>query len=294
MPFLDRDDVPYKYELDLFRRVPVESAGIIANTFDLLEGRAIKAISDGLCVPNNPTPPVYCIGPLIATDNQRGVQSRDSSLPECLTWLDLQPRESVVFLCFGSLGLFSKEQLSEIAIGLEKSGQRFLWVVRNPPSNNHKLAIVAQPDPDLESLLPDGFLDRTKGRGYVVKSWAPQVKVLNHGSVGGFVTHSGWNSVLEAVCAGVPMVAWPLYAEQRFNRVLLVEEMKLALPMNEEENGFVRAAEVEKRVRELMESEEGKSIRERTVAMKIAAKEALKEGGSSRVALSKLVESWNR
>ena len=197
-----------------------------------------------------------------------------------------------MFLCFGSLGLFSIEQLKEIALGLEKSDQRFLWVVRNPPSEKHGLAVSAQPDPDLDSLLPEGFLDRTKERGLVVKSWAPQLAVLNHGSVGGFVTHCGWNSVLEAVCAGVPMVAWPLYAEQRFNRVVLVEDLKIALSMDESEDGFVSATEVEKRVRELMDSESGNSIRERTLAMKDGAKAALSEGGSSSVALTKLVESW--
>jgi hypothetical protein len=87
-------------------------------------------------------------------------------------------------------------------------------------------------------------------------------------------------------------VAWPLYAEQRVNRIFLVEEMKLALPMNESDNGFVSSAEVEERVLGLMESEEGKLIRERAIAMKIAAQAALNEGGSSRVALSQLVESW--
>jgi hypothetical protein len=190
------------------------------------------------------------------------------------------------------LGLFSKEQLREIAFGLERSGHRFLWVVRNPPSDKKSVALSAHPNIDLDSLLPEGFLDRTKDRGLVLKSWAPQVAVLNHPSVGGFVSHCGWNSVLEAVCAGVPLVAWPLYAEQRVNRIFLVEEMKLALPMNESDNGFVSSAEVEERVLGLMESEEGKLIRERTIAMKIAAKAALNEGGSSRVALSKLVESW--
>ncbi|KAJ7000165.1 UDP-glycosyltransferase 88A1-like [Populus alba x Populus x berolinensis] len=138
-------------------------------------------------------------------------------------------------------------------------------------------------------MLPEGFLDRTKERGLVLKSLAPQVAVLNHPSVGGFVSHCGWNLVLEAVCAGVPLVAWPLYAEQRVNRIFLVEEMKLALPMNESDDRFVSSAEVEERVLGLMESEEGKLIRERTIAMKIAAEAALNEGGSSRVALSKLV-----
>jgi len=88
------------------------------------------------------------------------------------------------------------------------------------------------------------------------------------------------------------MVAWPLYAEQRLNRVVLVEEMKLALSMNESEDGFVSADEVETKVRGLMESEEGELIREKAIAMKNAAKAAMDEGGSSYTAFSKLIESW--
>jgi hypothetical protein len=295
-PLLDRNEKIYENILDCSLSM-VKSAGIIVNTFESLEPRVIKAISAGLCVPEGPTPPIYCLGPLIApSSNERSGRNGagDDAVPECLRWLDLQPSRSVVFLCFGSLGLFFVEQLTEIAIGLERSGLRFLWVVRNPPTQDHSLAVTAQPDPDLDLLLPEGFLDRTKERGLVVKTWAPQVAVLNHDSVGGFVTHCGWNSVLEAVCAGVPMVAWPLYAEQKLNRVILVEEIRIALPMNESENGFVSATEVEKRVRELMDSEEGNSIRARTSCMQNDAKAALGEGGSSRVALAKLVESWKQ
>ncbi|KAJ6926201.1 UDP-glycosyltransferase 88A1-like [Populus alba x Populus x berolinensis] len=254
IPVLHRDDNAYKYFLDSSSSFP-ESAGIIVNTFVSLEARAVKTTSEGLCVPNKRTPPIYCIGPLIATEGPKDdAGSRNGTTLECLTWLDSQPVGSVVFLCFGSLGLFSKEQLREIAFGLERSGHRFLWVVRNPPSDNKSVALSANPNIDLDSLLPEGFLDRTKERGLVLKSWAPQVAVLNHPSVGGFVSHCGWNSVLEAVCAGVPLVAWPLYAEQRFNRIFLVEEMKLALPMNESDNGIVSSAEVEERVLGLMES----------------------------------------
>ncbi|XP_025012119.2 UDP-glycosyltransferase 88A1 [Ricinus communis] len=290
-PTLDRNDKAYECFLDCAKCF-YKSSGIIVNTFELLEPKAVKSISDGRCIPNATTPPVYCIGPLIVTNNKRGDNNTSNGAPQCLTWLDSQPSKSVVFLCFGSLGLFSKEQLREIAIGLERSGQRFLWVVRNPPSNNQSLAISAQPEPDLDSLLPDGFLDRTKGRGFVMKSWAPQLAVLNHDSVGGFVTHCGWNSVLESVCAGVPLIAWPLYAEQRFNKVLLVEEIKIALPMNESENGFITALEVEKRVNELMESEAANTVREQTIAMQKASKAAVTEVGSSHAALSKLIDSW--
>ncbi|GLU24331.1 hypothetical protein SLE2022_402740 [Rubroshorea leprosula] len=291
-PFLEREDGIYKWFLNVCISLP-KSAGIMVNTFEMLEPRPLKAMRDGQCVPDGPTAPIHCVGPLIATSD-RGGGSTSDSISQCLTWLNSQPSKSVVFLCFGSLGLFSVGQLKEIAVGLEKSGQRFLWVVRNPPTENQSVDIKAPSDPDLNSLLPERFLERTKQRGLVVKSWAPQVEVLNHDSVGGFVTHCGWNSILEAVCAGVPMVAWPLYAEQRLNRVLLVEEIKIALPIVESENGFVNSAEVEKRVTELMELEEGKSIRERTVAMKHAAKAALREGGSSHVALNRLIKSWKQ
>lgn len=241
MPMLDRASKEYSCFLDFSCHL-AKSAGIIINTFESLEPKFVKAISDGVCAPDvTCTPPRFCIGPLIAAaDSWQGGDRH-----ECLNWLDLQPSQSVVFLCFGSLGLLSAEQSKEIAVGLERSGHRFLWVVRSPSLDDKSSRFLLPPDPDLDSLLPDGFLDRTKDRGLVVKSWAPQVAVLSHDSVGGFVTHCGWNSVLEAVSAGVPMVVWPLYAEQRLNRVVLVEELKLALPVTESEGGFVIATELE-------------------------------------------------
>ncbi|KAI4347605.1 hypothetical protein L6164_008406 [Bauhinia variegata] len=287
-PLLDRDDPAYKSFLNCSVLTP-KTAGIIINTFEALEPTSLKALSDGSCIPDGTTPPVYCIGPLIAANNQTGGEH------ECLNWLDSQPSKSVVFLCFGSLGVFSKEQLKQIADGLERSGHRFLWVVRNPPSEESKnLADSSQNDPDLDSLLPEGFLARTKERGFVVKTWAPQVAVLNHEAVGGFVTHCGWNSTLEAVCGGVPMIAWPLYAEQRLNRVVLVEEINIGLWMHESESGLVMANEVEERVRELMESKKGELVRNRVMAVKAEAKAALLEGGSSSFALRKLVQSWKK
>jgi len=105
-----------------------KSNGIIANTFDALEPKPIKAISEGFCVAGGETPPTYYIGPLIAGEN-------GNSQHDCLNWLDKQPNRSVIFLCFGSRGAMIPEQLKEIAIGLERSGQRFMWVVKNPPDD---------------------------------------------------------------------------------------------------------------------------------------------------------------
>nr|UHB15554.1 UDP-glycosyltransferase [Paris polyphylla] len=147
LPLLDRDDEAYKGFYYLSERFS-ESDGTIINTFDALEPRAIEAISrDGM--------KLYCIGPLITEERDR------TKGADCLEWLDGQPRGSVVVLCFGSLGLFSVEQLREIAIGLERSGQRFLWVVRSPPSDDPAERFAKPAEPDLHVLLPDGFLNRT-------------------------------------------------------------------------------------------------------------------------------------
>jgi len=104
------------------------------------------------------------------------------------------------------MGTFPKEQLEEMAIGLEKSGQRFQWVVRSPRCNPEDVLGPSLPEPDLKALLPEGFLDRTKDKGLVLKSWTPQVDVLRHRASGAFVTHFGWNSTLEGIMAGLPLL----------------------------------------------------------------------------------------
>ncbi|KAF7027484.1 hypothetical protein CFC21_039524 [Triticum aestivum] len=280
-PLMDRDGASYNaflnVSLSLFR-----SAGIIVNTFRSLEPRAMDTMLAGLSAPPGLlTPPVYCIGPLIKSDEVS--VKRDN---ECLAWLDAQPKASVAFLCFGSLGRFSASQTREMATGLEASGQRFLWVVRSPPSDD------TTTEPDLDVLLPKGFLERTKGRGLVVKSWAPQGDVLAHHAVGCFVTHCGWNSVLESIMAGMPMAAWPLYAEQRMNAVFLEKEMELAVPMKGYDKEVVEAKEVAKKVKWMMDSEGGKVLRDRTLAVMRQAKEALIEDGESVATLARLVDAW--
>jgi len=248
------------------------SSGIIINTCEAIEEKAIAVLNEDATVP-----PLFCVGPLISAPY--GEEDKG-----CLSWLESQPSQSVVLLCFGSMGWFSRGQLKEIAIGLEKSEQRFLWVVRTELEGGDS----EEEKPSLDELLPEGFLDRTKEKGLVVRDWAPQREILSHDSVGGFVTHCGWNSVLEAVCEGVPMVAWPLYAEQKMNRVFMVEEMKVALALKEGKDGLVSGSELGERVRELMESDTGKEIRQSVFKMKLSAAEALVEGGTSRVALDKL------
>ncbi|CAL4974186.1 unnamed protein product [Urochloa decumbens] len=263
-----------------------KSHGLIVNSFRSLEPRAADAIANGLCTPpGRRTPPLHCIGPLLKSEEA------SANRHECLAWLDAQPEASVVFLCFGTLGRFSVEQTRQVARGLERSGQRFLWVVRRPPGEDD---MQKPADPDLDALLPCGFLARTKGKGLVVKSWAPQREVLAHAAVGGFVTHCGWNSALEAIMGGVPMLAWPMYAEQRMNKVFLVEGLQLAVAVEGYNKEMVGDEEVAAKVRWLMESDGGRELRERARAAMGRAKEALSDGGESRTSLLELVGQWKR
>ncbi|KAG6481094.1 anthocyanidin 5,3-O-glucosyltransferase-like [Zingiber officinale] len=284
---LNRESVMFEKIVHVCRRLP-DADAILINSFDLLESEALETLRSGACVPGRRMPSVYCVGPLVV-DARGDIGERKEERPACLEWLDAQPRGSVIFLCFGSMGSFSVDQLEQIATGLERSGQRFLWVIRAPPSGEGVNLILPPSEPDLDALLPEGFLERTKQRGIVVKSWAPQVEVLNHAAVGGFVTHCGWNSVLEAITAGVAMVAWPLYAEQRLNKVFLVDQMKLAVAMEGYDREMVTAEEVETKLRWVIESEGGKELRERSAAMKEKAAEARREGGSSQLAMLKVI-----
>ncbi|KAL4577611.1 hypothetical protein LXL04_013721 [Taraxacum kok-saghyz] len=185
------------------------------------------------------------------------------------TWENLEPQSlhalRIIYVSFGSGGTLSSEQITELAWGLEMSGKRFVWVVR-PPAGHikdgsfFKSGHSGKPNDQAGyDYLPKGFVTRTEKMGLVVPSWAPQVEILNHIAVGGFLTHCGWNSTLLSIGGGVPMIAWPLYAEQRMNATMLTEELKVAvtpeiLPAKE----VVGREEVEKMVRCLMEGEEGK------------------------------------
>ncbi|KAL7239300.1 hypothetical protein ACSBR2_005244 [Camellia fascicularis] len=269
-----------------------EAKGIIVNTFEELESYAVKSL---LVSPESP--PVYAVGPLLdLAGDARSGSDRD----KILKWLDEQPMSSVVFLCFGSLGCFDQPQLAEIAAALEKSGHRFLWSIRRPPPEGG-LAMPTDCGGDHEGLLPEGFLKRTENRGMVC-GWAPQTAVLGHAAVGGFVSHCGWNSILESLWFGVPIVTWPIYAEQQINAFEMVVDLDLAVELRldcrDERGGasygsggvevVVTAEEIERAVRGVMDS--GNLVRERVREVREKSREAFMEGGSSFSSLKRLVD----
>ncbi|CAK7335689.1 unnamed protein product [Dovyalis caffra] len=285
-PVHDRKDDAYKWILHICKLYNL-AAGIMVNSFIDLEPGAFKALMDEN---NIGRPPIYPVGPLIQTGSTSGLLGESD---QCLSWLDRQPNGSVLFVSFGSGGTLSHAQLNELALGLEMSGQRFLWVARSPRDkavNATYFGIQSTDDP--LAFLPEGFLDRTKGVGLVVPSWAPQIQVLSHGSTGGFLTHCGWNSILESIVNGVPLIAWPLYAEQKMNSVLLADDLKVALRVKVDEKGLVSKEDIANYSRSIFEGREGKLIRSKMNELKDAASRVLSQDGSSTHSLAEVAKIW--
>ena len=263
----------------------MDADGIIVNTAAELEQGVLSAIAKGRCTRgtgSRPAPTLYPIGPVIWFPPPAAEPPH-----ECLRWLESQPPASVVFLCFGSGGFFTAPRAHEAAHGLERSGHRFLWVLRGAPAPDTR----SPTDADLAELLPEGFVERTRNRGLVWPTAVPQKEILAHAAVGGFVTHCGWNSVLESLWFGVPMAPWPLYAEQHLNAFALVAAMGVAVAMevDRKRDNFVEAAELERAVKALMgDGEEGRKAREKAAVVQVACRNAVDDGGSSTATLSKL------
>ncbi|KAJ0728611.1 putative anthocyanidin 3-O-glucosyltransferase [Helianthus annuus] len=279
-PMLDRDNRQYNEYVRMGINFTTLSNGILVNTWRDLDSASLDALKYNEILKSVVKVPVYDIGPLTRVVDPTGSEGNN-----VIEWLDMQPVESVIFVSFGSGGTLSAEQIAELAWGLELSQQKFVWVLR-PPAGNTKdgaffTSACSVPCRPLD-FLPEGFMNRTGTRGLIVPLWAPQVTILNHKSVGGFLTHCGLNSINESILAGVPMIAWPLYAEQRLNATLLTDELQVAvrptvLPGEEE----VGREEIQKMVRSLMEGEEGKTMREKVKLLKESANHALMVDGSS-------------
>ncbi|CAK7345074.1 unnamed protein product [Dovyalis caffra] len=263
-----------------------DAKGIIVNTFSEVESHAVRAL-----LARDDTPEIFNVGPLIDHKGKSLSGSDAIKRDEILKWLDDQPEKSVVFLCFGSGGGFDEAQLKEIAIGLEKSGHRFLWSVRLKPSKGQLLSNEFN---NYGDILPEGFLERTKNIGMLC-GWTPQVEILAHKAVGAFVSHCGWNSTLEALWYGVPMITWPLYGEQHINAFQLVKELGLAVELTLDfrrdcPTDFVKAEDITKAVKTMME--QGGELREKAKATSEMAQKALVEGGSSYVVVGNLIDQW--
>ncbi|XVF20968.1 hypothetical protein REPUB_Repub12eG0049800 [Reevesia pubescens] len=252
-----------------------EVKGILVNTFWELESHAIDSLDvDGRL------PSVYPVGPILNLESSSEVHQKS----EIMKWLDEQPTLSVVFLCFGSKGSFNEDQVKEIASALEQCGHRFLWSLRQPPEPTKGMMASPTDYDEVAKVLPEGFLNRTARIGKII-GWAPQVAILGHLAIGGFVSHCGWNSTLESIWSGVPIATWPLYAEQQLNAFQLVTTLGLAVEIKmdyhkkDDEVEIVSAEKIERGIRCLMVQDS--DVRKRVKEMSDKSRKALMKGGSS-------------
>ncbi|KAJ6314662.1 hypothetical protein OIU78_018190 [Salix suchowensis] len=264
-PFTDSEPSGPLFELNMASLIAaINSYGTIINSFYELEATFADHWN------KDSGNKAWCIGPLCLVDAPRA-EREPHEKPTWIKWLDqkLQQGRSVLYVAFGSQVDISPQQLKEIAIGLKESSVNFLWVTRAK---------------ELELGGESELEERIGDRGIVVREWVDQREILMHQSVSGFLSHCGWNSVLESICAGVPILAWPMMAEQPLNARMVAEEIKVGLRVetcNGSVRGFVKWEGLKKMVEELMEGDMGKEVRKNVKEYRELARKAMEVGSGS-------------
>ncbi|XP_010691836.2 UDP-glycosyltransferase 76B1 [Beta vulgaris subsp. vulgaris] len=265
IPPLKVKDLPPERDHDVLVSMVKETKsncqGIICNTFKELEGPTLDRVHGAFLAT-----PIFLIGPLHKSSpvsKSNLVSTNESSI----TWLNKHAPNSVLYVSFGTLAAVSKEQFLEVAWGLAKSQQPFLWVTRPRLINGLEKN---------DELFPEEFLETLNERGHIV-TWAPQQQILAHPAIGGFWTHCGWNSTIESICEGVPMICFPFFGDQMMNARHVTDVLKVGLQL---EKGLERQ-EINRAIRRLMVEKEGQEMRERITSLKEKADHCLVKGGSS-------------
>ncbi|CAN6834571.1 unnamed protein product [Brassica oleracea] len=230
------------------------SYGCVFNTAECLEAEYVEYVKQRVGHDR-----VFGVGPLCLLGLDQVGTVRSSSCP-LLSWLDGCPERSVLYICFGSQKALTKEQCDALALGLEKSLTRFVWVVKKDP-------------------VTEGFEERVAGRGVVVRGWAPQLEVLRHVAVGGFLSHCGWNSVLEGLTSGTMILGWPMEADQFVNARLLVEDLDVAVRVCEGDGTVPDPVELGRVIGETM-GESGRELGARAEEMRRKLVGSVTEGSS--------------
>ncbi|XP_021724165.1 zeatin O-glucosyltransferase-like [Chenopodium quinoa] len=246
--------------------------GWIYNTSRPVEGKYVELFEK---LSPNAERKHFVLGPFNPVEfNSRSGEQRH----QCLEWLDDQEQNSVIYVSFGSSTSLSYEQIRELAIGLERSGQKFVWVIRNSDS----VDVFAEGE-KRRPQLPEGYEERVKNRGIVVADWAPQLEILAHPSTGGFMSHCGWNSCIESISMGVPIAAWPMHSDQPRNTVLVTDVLKIGTPVRDWAHcdQLVMSSTIENAVSTLMATEEGQQMRKRATDLGHAVRGSLAKGGAA-------------
>ncbi|KAG8657923.1 hypothetical protein MANES_03G102850v8 [Manihot esculenta] len=295
LPDLVKRRTEFSEFFDKLKEAERKSFGLLMNSFYGLE----SAYSDHFTKVTGIK--AWHLGPVnlfrSVDDKALGGDKATISEQRCLRWLDSKEPNSVLYVCFGSTARFSKAQILEIGNALEDSSYSFIWVVGKVLKEDNNEDHQQQE----EWWLPEGYEEKLKenGKGLVIKGWVPQVLILHHPAIGGFLTHCGWNSILEGLCAGLPMVTWPIFAEQFYNEKLVTQVLKFGEPVGNktwrvwatEDSTLISRSEIENAIRRVMGDEnEAKEMRKRARRLAEWAKMAVEEGGSSYNDMKSLIE----
>jgi len=241
--------------------------GILVNTCRDLESPFVEYVIKGT------EKPAWAVGPLLPSsfwEDSPGYLTHDSSVRKarksnvdehrCSQWLDSQAPRSVIYVSFGTEVGPEDKDWTELALGLETAEKPFILVLQAEPEEEES---------QVEDVLPEGFERRVEGRGLVIRGWAPQLLILSHPATGGFLSHCGWNSTVESLGLGVPLLAWPIRGDQHYNAKLLAVELEVAAMIEmDRDSGAVKRESVVKGVKTLMESEKGLRMREKATRLK--------------------------
>ncbi|XP_075089729.1 zeatin O-glucosyltransferase-like [Nicotiana tabacum] len=258
-------------------------SGDIHNTSRVIEGKFLDLLVEVTSTQNKKQ---WAIGPVLPAKLDHVSNTNNI----CLEWLNKQPPRSVLYISFGTTTSFSDREIKELAMGLEQSKQRFIWVLRDADRGDIFTGEARKVE------LPEGFEERVKEVGLVVREWAPQLEILAHSSTGGFMSHCGWNSCIESITMGVPIAAWPMHSDQPINGFLVMEILKIGLIVREWEKReeLVSASTIENVVRKLMASEEGDEIRKRADELGEAVRLSTEKRGASRMELDSFIAHITR
>lgn len=271
-----------------FQTDPIKfRSGDIYNTCRVMEAPFLDLLAKKELVGDRKS---WVVGPILP---QKTLSSAHKSVTQhkCLKWLDKQERNSVIYVAFGSTTTLSDEEIKELALGLEQSKQKFIWVLRDGDKGN-----IFDGGDIRQARLPKGFEERVEGMGIVVRDWAPQPQILAHPSTGGYLSHCGWNSCIESIAMGVPMAAWPMHSEQPRNTLLITEILKIGIVVWEwaDREQPVKATTIGNVIQRLMASEEGDEMRRRAQELAAAVGQATAEGGVSRIELDSFIAHITR
>ncbi|CAI9099847.1 OLC1v1036729C1 [Oldenlandia corymbosa var. corymbosa] len=273
-----RQGVLFSPELDEFVQIQSRSrklsAGIIFNTSRVIEGEFVNVMAkEG----HHSAEKHWAIGPFNPLDVNKRRRSESEKSHKCLEWIDKQPTNSVILVSFGTTTSLSDKEIEEIAIGLVNSGAKFIWVLMDADRGE---VVVGE---HRGSNLPEGYEERIikEGKGLILRDWAPQLEILAHSSTGGFMSHCGWNSCIESISYGVPMAAWPMHSDQPRNAILVTKYLKIGIRVGDwgHEGELVKADEVERVVKKLMDSKEGDQMRKKAAKLRDTIKKSVEKGG---------------